>query len=306
MKGLCVLCEKNQELRNSHLIPAFVYDWLRETSATGFMRGAIDANKRVQDGRKKRLFCGECEQRLGIDESKFASNIFHPFVTEELDEWGRQTNTIESFDYEEWLLRFIISLQYRHILCVGEDVKRGVGSGKYQDLMDLIPIWRDYLRGDRSDTGDNRSYVIFLQNLAFGSGTVPKDIDDKVNSYLLRSVDATVASGKKDLGVYTKIGPIVIFTTIYPSELKKMNAIVVRKKGRIPTAQILRNSRLNRFIFISRPKEAMSLVKISEKQQERIEETVAKDLRRAANSIGAKAYMSDQFLSRLPVDDGKG
>lgn len=40
--GICALCGKNAELRESHLIPKFVGEWIKRTSATGYLRQVVN------------------------------------------------------------------------------------------------------------------------------------------------------------------------------------------------------------------------------------------------------------------------
>jgi hypothetical protein len=47
--GTCALCGENKKLRMSHIIPNFVFKWMKETSATGFLRSAENPKKRLQD-----------------------------------------------------------------------------------------------------------------------------------------------------------------------------------------------------------------------------------------------------------------
>jgi hypothetical protein len=60
----CRLCSETKELRESHILPGFVYRWMKETSATGYLRFGQQPNVRVQDGLKLHLLCGDCEQRF--------------------------------------------------------------------------------------------------------------------------------------------------------------------------------------------------------------------------------------------------
>ncbi len=52
MQGKCRLCGKNADLQESHIIPSFVYRWLKDSSGTGYLRFGPEPNKRVQDGYK--------------------------------------------------------------------------------------------------------------------------------------------------------------------------------------------------------------------------------------------------------------
>ena len=60
----CPLCRSRGPLRESHIIPGFVFDWLLESSATGHMRDGRAPNLRIQDGFKQRLLCDSCEALL--------------------------------------------------------------------------------------------------------------------------------------------------------------------------------------------------------------------------------------------------
>jgi len=46
-QGICSLCKQNKEIRRSHIIPRFVSKWLKTTSATGFLRGVNEPDKRI-------------------------------------------------------------------------------------------------------------------------------------------------------------------------------------------------------------------------------------------------------------------
>ena len=50
----CAFCGRQQALRLSHIIPKFVFDWLKRTSATGLLRVGYEVNRPAQDGFKTR------------------------------------------------------------------------------------------------------------------------------------------------------------------------------------------------------------------------------------------------------------
>ena len=109
----CRLCQQDKTLRESHIIPAFVYRWIKETSATGYLRFIKNVNLRVQDGVKEKLLCDDCEEILNFFETKFSREIFYPYVNKELNKEGVAQGNIKSFQYSDWLLKFIISLNWR-------------------------------------------------------------------------------------------------------------------------------------------------------------------------------------------------
>lgn len=75
--GTCALCDmENVELRESHIIPKFVYLWLKDTSSTPFIRSNDDVNIRHQDGEKTHLLCSDCETKFSGWENELAKKIF--------------------------------------------------------------------------------------------------------------------------------------------------------------------------------------------------------------------------------------
>ena len=102
MKGTCKLCEADGELRESHILPSFVYRWLKSSSGTGFIRFGENPNLRSQDGFKTYLLCGECEGLFNSWETEFANKIFHPLN-------GGSGATLQ---YGPWMLKFAASVSY--------------------------------------------------------------------------------------------------------------------------------------------------------------------------------------------------
>jgi len=115
-KGICKLCQNEKELMESHIVPSFAFRWLKKTSATGFLRTVLEANKRVEDGRKQKLLCKECEHIFNKSETQFANKVYYPYVEKELDAAGVAQGIIKEIQYEDWLLRFIISVHWRLIV----------------------------------------------------------------------------------------------------------------------------------------------------------------------------------------------
>src|SRR3974390_2127748 len=112
--GPCRLCGREAELLFSHMIPAFVFRWVRESSGGGYLRFAQEPNKRVQDGLQLELLCGECEGRIGRFEDQFARRLFYPYVAD----GGLRVR------YGPWLLKFAASLVWRVLVVTQE--KRGL------------------------------------------------------------------------------------------------------------------------------------------------------------------------------------
>ncbi|MEX2483106.1 MAG: hypothetical protein WED10_01010 [Brumimicrobium sp.] len=104
--GICKLCDKESDLKESHVIPKSIYNWIKKTSGSGVLRGTQNINKPVQDGFKYFWLCGKCEQKLGIYEKYFIENIFKPVNN------GEKEN---GFNYDNRLFYFLCSIWWRII-----------------------------------------------------------------------------------------------------------------------------------------------------------------------------------------------
>ncbi len=88
--GKCALCDAEYvELRESHIIPKFVFDWLKATSKTPYIRGSNNVNARLQDGLKDYLLCNKCEGTLSCMETEIAQKLF-----KKLANYRRQSSMI--------------------------------------------------------------------------------------------------------------------------------------------------------------------------------------------------------------------
>lgn len=293
---ICALCLRQERLVASHIIPAFVFRWLKETGATGYLRGAVNANLRMQDGKTQHLLCKQCEKVLNNYETNFANIIFYPYVRQELSEAGIATGTIGYFNYHDWLLRFVISIHWRLIVSHDVPADKQIHSKLLTCLNNVKEPWRKFLLKETEHTGDCESHLIFLQNLAAGKGTLPFNINDNINFYLLRAADGTTISSRNKIGVYSKIGPIAFITTIRPNKFNNAADSRIRMKGQIRTAQSIKNQHIARFIFITRPNEAFLRVKYSEQQLKAIEDAYRANPEKVRRSMTIRAAEADLII----------
>lgn len=292
----CALCKKNKSLALSHIIPSFVTKWIKNTSATGYLRFAENINLRVQDSKKIRLLCYDCEQILNTFETKFSNTVFHPYVNNELDDHGVAKGEIPFFNYDIWMMKFIISLQWR-IAVTGSDIQSENFSDNYKHtLIDVLEEWRIFLLGESKFFRYCDTHIIFLQNLAAAEGDFPPNLNEKINFYILRATDGTIIFSKSSLGVFSKIGPIAFYTFIIPSKLKRADDTRIHFKGKIKSAQGIKNQKLVQFLFIDRPNEIMPIMKFSDKQLAKISESYEKDKEKSFKSLTVRAFESDIIL----------
>ena len=72
----CSLCGDKPAIENSHVIPKFIFTWLKETSPTGYLRTTENPRMRTQDGHKGAYLCRDCELRFSKLENHFSKHFF--------------------------------------------------------------------------------------------------------------------------------------------------------------------------------------------------------------------------------------
>lgn len=75
----CALCDKETDLKQSHIIPKLVYRRIRSNKKSRF-RSLDDFTKVLQDGEKRPMLCHECEELFSSYEVKFVSNFLDDYL----------------------------------------------------------------------------------------------------------------------------------------------------------------------------------------------------------------------------------
>jgi hypothetical protein len=70
MEGTCKLCGKIGNLQQRHVLPSFVFKWMKQA---GHIRKTGLPNRRAQDGEKREWLCSGCEQLFNSFETPFAT-----------------------------------------------------------------------------------------------------------------------------------------------------------------------------------------------------------------------------------------
>ena len=197
--GICKLCGNNGDLKESHIVPRFVYQWMRKTGGTYF-RSTGEPQVRKQDGAKEYLLCGDCEQRFSSREAYFKRNIFDAY-----HDHGKTC-----FAYDEKLFYFLTSISWR--VLVKDMSDPGIVSHRYyKDLVLAEAEWRNFLLTESLPSTFNETHL-FLTDFPTG-GVQPVK---RMNLYFTRAVDGTIASSNKLCAVYWKFSRFISFTAITP------------------------------------------------------------------------------------------
>lgn len=134
----CPLCASGGPLRESHIIPRFVFDWLLQSSSTGFMRSRTIPNRRIKDGMKLRLLCDSCEGLLSAWEKTTAEQLFLPY----------HNNTGARIRYESWLAKFCASIVWRVLFIHSRiDPLRNLSSTQNTRVNTALSTWQNLMFG---------------------------------------------------------------------------------------------------------------------------------------------------------------
>lgn len=218
--NFCQLCKQNSELQTSHIVPSFLFNWLAETSSTGFLRSAEQPNRRIQDGWKLPLLCRNCEELLSKWETCFANMIFYRFI----NEYHRSHN------YSEWLLRFCVSVSWRVLsYIVHNDQLKQFAETTTENVSISMNKWRNYLLNNQTFSAHELDHhLYFLEELSEANE------DDHVftNRFLQRTLDFDLISHEDEEFVYVKF-PYFILIGFLGKQGKDQNwrGAEVLKKG---------------------------------------------------------------------------
>jgi SEC-C motif len=268
--GICKLCGEERELRLSHLFPKFIFRWMQNTGGQ-YLRQVTNPNLRRQDGPKKHLLCGKCEQRFSTREDYFSRNVFYPYIDR------RQM----AFDYDERLIYFLVSVLWR-VLADKLDWYEQQNFNFSKELRKAERVWREYLLGEKplAEYGDIH---LFITDVADPGGTQPVE---GFNSYMARSIDATAASNENECAVYAKFARFLIFGMLTPyDDTQWVNTKVENGRGTLTIPQQLLNPAVGEFLLDrARSSKVLFNRNVSGRQREVINRAVRENFSKVINT----------------------
>lgn len=275
----CGLCEREAKLCTSHVLPAFVYRWFRETSLTGHIRFTGNVDRRVQDGEKKRWLCADCEALFSKEERAFASKLFHP----------RQEDA-NSIEYGPWLQRFCTSVSWRVLShCKGSNPDF-IYSPEQEKLAERARrTWRDYLLGKRSTIG---KYEQHLLPLGIIDDTTIPDLPQNINRYFTRSIEMDIIGGAGHFMTYAKLGRFAIFGMI-KRQSKWEGTRVFGERGWIEPRNYSVPGALMHYMMARARMIREAHDRMSPAQVAKVEEAVMRNIDRASSSEQIRAMFAD-------------
>jgi hypothetical protein len=287
----CKLCFKEEELQESHILPSFVYKWLKETSATGYLRFGQAPNKRVQDGYKEYWLCRQCEQRLNVWETQFAKHVFYP-ISEDGD---------VKVPYSDWLLKFCTSVSWRTLLMMKEKDHLNKFSDAHRVAVDAaLSKWAAYLLDKAPNPGLFEQHLIIFDVERTTLHGVPANF----NRYILRTVDLDVVRSNSILFVLSKMGKFFVLGFIdVPYRRQWVGTKINAQFGIIKNSGYKLPRQFGDYLIQEARRYAQIHAKISEAQRDRIDETMWRDIDRLARSGSLAAMRHDvQMAGKAAFD----
>ena len=283
---VCHLCGTVSSLQVSHIVPAFAFRYLRDSSATGYIRDISNINKREQDGPKERLLCSDCEQRLAVMEKKFADGLFYPFV---------KGNLVHA-TYGPWLLQFCVSLSWRALhRARSRDSFDDYSPSDLSLLARAETRWKDFLLNTKSPLNKFRQHLLLVSSVsAYSEAFLPK-----LNAYFRRTIEIDVLRVKKHIVVYVHFPCFVFMGVVRDDDPQSWVGTEVQAiGGAFPVNQQLPQT-FNEY-FADQIRQAHDASQsMNEKQKKKINDFVKSNPIKFANSDTQRAKEDDTAMHKL-------
>lgn len=301
MNGLCKLCEKVTDLQLSHIIPKFVFAWLKETVPGGIRSNRVP-NRRIQDGEKDYLLCRDCEQILSVWEKQFCEQIFIP-----LHSSSPVTNYIQ---YGPWVLKFAVSVSWRVLLYFSQfGISSHFSADQFSAANQALKTWRRFLLGEVPHPGRFEQHLLPLDVIERKSAP---PISPFLNRYFLRNVDMDAACSNTSAFVFTKMCRLALFGFIKEENPRNWVGTKLHvKAGSIGPRDYVISKMIWTYFNERADRSAKLLANLSPRQRQSIRDGFKKDADKIAESEVFRAMSydiahsgNDAFKVTKPEDDG--
>lgn len=292
MQGTCALCGVVGELQRSHIIPKFVFDWMKKTGGP-HLRTGRRPNVRLQDGPTMSLLCRQCEVRLSAREKWFAENIFHPYID--------QGQTL--FSYGKELYQFCLSVLWRVLVEFLVDQSPAVLGNHSELCIEVRNRWGSVLLGNHEPIADDQVHLL-MTDIGTEDGIVPAR---NWNRYIARAADMDVVFNTNRAFVYVKFARFLLFGAVTPlQESLMVGTKILPNGGELRIPQQMKDGAIGEFL-VNRADVTCDLVRdgLSERQRRLIRQSFEENYYKIHGSDLWKALKSD-FYSRFKPPGGSG
>lgn len=286
MIGVCQLCKEAKPLQLSHIIPKFVFGWLKDSSISA-LRSTQAPNKRVQDGSKINFLCTDCELRFSQWEKMFSEKIFMPLHKSE----GRNL----PITYEDWALKFAVSVSWRVLTFLACKNDLSVFSDSQRSAVDrALQVWNQFLQ-DNSDNPDR--FEQHLYPLGLISSHTTTGLSPFINRYILRAVDMDLIRTSSNVLVYTKMCRLMLIGVVQLQSTKYWKGAKLRlRRGQFGSKEYQLPANFLAYLNSRANYVASSLAKLSPNQLQKVGQVFEKNPDEVADSEVFRAINQDFSL----------
>ena len=291
--ALCGCCYEPKE--KSHIVSAFAYRWLKETSVTGFMRHGPRMNRRDQDGLKDYFLCEVCEDRFSLYEGAFAKTVFYPLVAD----------SSSRVHYGEDILKFAVSASWRVLAYAKEKHRLEHFRGRHEGaISETLATWTSYLLGDSQDIGRHQIHLLPYFGVVDYSG---ENAPSNLNRYLRRSIEIDTVVSDAEAVTYCKLGPLILIGLIEYPDLGHWQNTEISKTGLFEPKTTVTPAQYRDYIFKRCRRSEELEAGLSTKQRQRIEMSYVTNASKIASSGTVDALLMDLALqSRKNIAESEG
>lgn len=271
--GVCALCHERKALVDSHIIPKFVFRWMKETGGTDYLRSTKNVNVRVQDGFKRPLLCDDCEGRLNRWETQFANVCFFPATKD-----GLPGGT-----YTSWLSKFCASVVWRAALQIEkEEVFQDLSQAARDDLIGAMATWRTFILGEIGNPAKNELHLISVGDF---SQIRRANLPPNWNRYTRRTTEMDYAFSESGSfsAIHVKMGPVSIFGHISNTAQRWVGTRIAVNHGNFRINAVLPVNLID--YYVSRAQGSHEkLASMSEKQKDVVAKSISDNIERIRTS----------------------
>jgi hypothetical protein len=284
--GNCRLCpKKGVELRHGHILPKFVWDWLKHT-AVGAIRSGETPNERVQDGPRAYLLCHDCEELFSREEKIFAEQIFVPIHD------GR---AISQLRYGEWAARFAVSVSWRVLVFNMELAPiEHFSASQLEAASAAERRWRAFLLGEAPHIAQYEQHMIALDLI---EGHTTPGLSPFINRYIARVYDMVIIASPTSALTYAKLGMILIFGVIDDRSRQWKGTRLKMRRGDFNERWPRLPGSLLPYLNEKADRTKRALESLSPRQRGKAQAPIWQTPERVANSLAFEAMIHDVELS---------
>ncbi len=165
----CGLCGETRKLRKSHIVPKFLFRWLKAANKTkalaftytkGTARTPAEpmplSSGIVQDGAKPYLLCLDCERKLSPWERQFSNRVFLPLHNRPMDGSAPRHHDV---DYGAWMALFCVSVVWRVLVTTTHNYDKSPPTFRRQVRRAELQ-WRRFLNGQARSPGSHEVHLM--------------------------------------------------------------------------------------------------------------------------------------------------